>query len=278
MTSDDYPPRPPHDFDDDDEVAATSAPLMEHLKELRRRLIMVILGLAVAFAIALFFANEVFGILAKPYVDAQANLGAENVRMIYTGLHEKFIVDLKVALYAAFMVSFPWLALQVWKFIAPGLYKHERGAFLPFLIATPLLFSAGASLAYFVVVPWAWEFLLSYQQVDAGEVVRIEAEAKVNEYLSLIMKLIFAFGVSFLMPVGLTLLGRVGIVSAAGLRAKRKYMLVGAFLMAAVLTPPDPFSQIALGIPIMLLYEISIILISMTEKKRAKADTALDDK
>lgn len=268
-TDDTYPPPPPMDFEEDG-LDETRAPLLAHLAELRSRLLKVMFGMVLAFAVAWYFADTIFMILANPYVVVQKSLGAENVRMIYTGLHEKFVVDIKVALYAAFMVSFPWMALQLWKFVAPGLYKNERQAFVPFLWATPLLFAAGAALAYFVVVPWAWEFLLSFQQIDSGGSFTIEAEAKVNEYLALIMKLIFAFGFSFLMPVALTLMGRAGIISAQALREKRRYAIVGAFLMAAILTPPDPLSQIALGIPILLLYEVSIVLIAMTEKKRKK--------
>lgn len=268
-------PRPPDFLDPreetlEDEVEASRAPLMEHLLELRRRLIVVIAGMAVTFLIALGFANEIFQFLAQPFADAQAD--GEAARMIFTGLMEKFVVNIKVALYAAFMVTFPLLAVQLWKFIAPGLYSHERGAFLPFLVATPVLFILGASLAYFVVIPWAWEFLLSFEQTALeGTGVRIEAEAKVNEYLALVMQLIFAFGAAFLIPVAITLAGRSGLVSAAFLRQQRRYMIVITFALAAFLTPPDPISQVALGIPIILLYELSILLVQMTERRRAAA-------
>tara|TARA_Y100001978_G_C23476291_1_gene329402 strand:+ start:16 stop:681 length:666 start_codon:yes stop_codon:yes gene_type:complete len=194
--------------------------------------------------------------------------GIDNPRMIYTALTEAFFTYLKVSFYGALFISFPVLALQIYKFAAPGLYKDEKKAFLPFLVATPVLFSLGAALVYYFIFPLAWSFFLGFQTETATLGMAIELEAKVNEYLSLVLKLMFAFGLAFQIPVALTLLSRAGIVTSNGLKKRRKYAIVIAFLVAAILTPPDLISQIGLGIPIIILFEISIWLAILFEKKK----------
>ncbi len=255
---------------DVDELESTRAPLIEHLVELRKRLLYCVVGFVAVFGVCLYFASDIYEFLVRPL--SAALEGHPGRRLIYTGLTEFMLTQIKVAFFAAIMMSFPIIAAQVWAFVAPGLYKNERRAFLPFLIATPILFTAGAAMAYYVVFPLAWKFFLSFEtmgQISGG--LPVEFEGKVNEYLDLSMKLIFGFGVMFLLPVGLTLLGHVGIVSSAWLKDKRKFAIVLIFIVAAVLTPPDVFSQCALALPVCLLYEASIILVRLTEKKREAA-------
>ena len=256
-----------------DEAADThKMPLLDHLIELRQRLLYSALSLLVAFLISFYFAQHLFDFLVAPLADIlverEGVYGAR--RLIFTDLTEVFFTYVKVAFFFGAFVVCPVFLTQLWLFIAPGLYRNEKGALAPFLIASPVLFLTGASLVYFVIFPLAWQFFLSFETAGGAGTLPIELEAKVNEYLSLVMKLIFAFGLCFQLPVIMTLLARVGLATSKGMAAKRKYAIVGVFVVAAVFTPPDPLSQLSLAIPIILLYEISILMAKLVEKKRAK--------
>ena len=241
----------------------SKAPLMEHLIELRQRLLWSVAALVVAFLASMFFADEIFGILGQPLTDA---FPAGEGKLIYTKLYEAFFVEIKVAMFAAFFIAFPIISNQLWAFVAPGLYANEKKAFLPFLVATPVLFVAGASLAYFIVMPTAFRFFLGFEGTVGG--LQQEALPAMGDYLSLVMQFILAFGVCFQLPVLLLLLNRAGIVSRQQLKSIRRYMIVGAFALAAILTPPDVVSQLMLGIPLILLYEVSLLIMWFTERKK----------
>ncbi|PTD24974.1 twin-arginine translocase subunit TatC [Sphingomonas fennica] len=250
------------------DIDDTKAPLLDHLIELRRRLLWSFAALGVAFALCLYFAKPIFAFLVQPLLKAGQG------RLIYTNIFEAFFVEIKVAFFSALMLAFPVVANQLWQFVAPGLYAKEKRALLPFLAFTPLLFIAGAAMAYYVAMPVALHFLLSYQGNIGG--VSQEALPGVGNYLDFVTKFIFGFGVAFLLPVLLMLLERAGIVTRTQLKSGRRYAIVGAFAVAAVLTPPDVVSQLMLAIPLVLLYELALIAIWFTEKRRAR-DVAAED-
>jgi sec-independent protein translocase protein TatC len=244
------------------DIDETRTPLLDHLIELRRRLLWSVGALAAAFGLCLYFAQPIFAFLVQPL------LRAGQGRLIYTNIFEAFFVDIKVAFFAALMLAFPIVANQIWQFVAPGLYRKEKKAFLPFLLLTPLLFLAGAALAYYVAMPLALHFLLSYQR-NVGGVEQIALPA-IGNYFDFVTKFIFGFGVAFLLPVLLMLMERAGIVTRAQLKRGRRYAIVAAFAIAAVLTPPDVVSQLTLAVPMVLLYEIALIAIWFTERRRRR--------
>ena len=253
------------------DIDETQAPLLDHLIELRSRLVRCVAALVLAFGVCLYFADQILGFLIQPLKRAFADGDGEG-QLIFTKLYEVFFVELKVALFAGFCISFPYIANQLWAFVAPGLYAKEKKAFLPFLIATPFLFLAGASLAYYVVMPTAFAWFLGFEGTAGG--LEIQALPTANEYLGLVMQFILAFGMSFLLPVLLLLLHRAGIVTRAQLVAARRYVIVLVVAVAAVITPPDPGSQLLLAVPLLLLFEGSLVLMRIFDRKDAKAKAA----
>jgi sec-independent protein translocase protein TatC len=251
------------------EIDESRAPLLDHLVELRRRLIWCFLALGVSFAVCFYFADSIFAFLVQPLKEA---FGAQEARLIYTKLYEAFFVQIKVAFFAAFFISFPIIANQVWAFVAPGLYAKEKKAFLPFLFATPVLFIAGGALAYYLVMPAAFQFLLHYQGQVGG--IKREALPSVDDYLGLVMQFILAFGIAFLLPILLMLLERAGLVTREQLRKGRRYAILGAFIIGAIVAPPDVASQCMLAVPLILLYELTLIAIWFTERRRARDEQA----
>jgi len=247
------------------DIDDSQAPLLDHLIELRTRLLRALFAFGIAFAVCFYFADRIFAFLVEPLTKA---FPPGQGKLIYTKLYEAFFVEVKVAIFAAFFLSFPIIANQLWLFVAPGLYAKEKKAFLPFLIATPVLFTMGAALAYYVVMPTAFHFFLSFEGQKGG--LKLEALPGTGDYLALVMQFILAFGISFLMPVLLMLLNRAGIITREQTKGARRYAIVGIFIVAAVATPPDVISQLLLAIPLLLLFEGTLVVMWFTERRDAR--------
>lgn len=258
------------------EAEEAKMPLLEHLVELRSRLMWSVISIVVLFVAIFPFAEYVYQFLVHPLALVFEKMGGHR-RLIFTALHEAFFTYIKLSLISAIFVAFPFISMQFWMFVAPGLYKHEKSALAPFLIATPVLFFMGGAMVYYIVMPWAYEFLLNFELQGGDGTLPIVSEPKVNEYLSLAINLIFAFGICFELPVVLSLLGRIGIISSKGMREKRKYAILVAFIVAAVITPPDVISQVLLASVLICLYEISIFSVRLIERKRVEHAEGDDD-
>jgi len=257
---------------EDDPINDKPMPLLDHLVELRQRLIWAMAAFAVCFGISYYFADQIYYFLAEPLARTLRETGNPDPKLIYTQLYEAFFVRIKVALFGGAFLGFPIIAAQLWLFVAPGLYRSEKRALLPFLAATPVLFLMGAALAYYFVFPMAWRFFAGFQTQTGGGGIPIELLPRVGEYLDLVMKMIFGFGLVFQLPVGLALLAKVGITSSAALRRYRRYAILGMCVLAAVLAPPDPISMILLAVPLIALFEVSIIAAQLVEPKPKKED------
>ncbi len=257
---------------EDDPINDKPMPLLEHLAELRTRLIWAFVAFGICFALSYYFSDVIYDILARPLAQALRDSGNPDPKMVYTQLYEAFFTRIKVAFFGGTFLGFPVIAAQLWLFVAPGLYRSEKRALLPFLMATPILFVLGASLAYFVLFPFAFKFFASFQTAQGGGGIPIELLPRVGEYLDLVMKLILACGLIFQMPVAMSLLARVGITSSKALRRYRRYAILGMFVVAAFVAPPDPLSMVMFAVPLVGLYEISIIAAAFVEPKPAKED------